>query len=125
MDDLSHEQTFNQVTMTWDGGWSVSPSQPVNMSLADILGNHVMQAKLYEAALSASSKIEDVRASLGAANDALTTSATMESSIGICPSSLALLQVVAPLCSENRHLDRRAKGSFFLDGKPMATRRAA
>ncbi|CAL1149208.1 unnamed protein product [Cladocopium goreaui] len=78
MDDLSHEQTFNQVTMTWDGGWSVSPSQPVNMSLADILGNHVMQAKLYEAALSASSKIEDVRASLGAANDALTTSATME-----------------------------------------------
>ena len=75
-------------------GWTVSPSQPVNMSVADpwllrsfqnsvtlkdvktkdILGNHVLQAKLYEAprafcstwlpfqaALSTSSKIEDLR----------------------------------------------------------------
>mmetsp|Transcript_104664 Transcript_104664/g.145940 ORF Transcript_104664/g.145940 Transcript_104664/m.145940 type:complete len:125 (-) Transcript_104664:85-459(-) len=121
MEDLSHEQTFNQVNMTWDGGWSVSPSQPVNMSVADILGNHVLQTKLYEAALSASSKIEDVRASLGAANDALTTSATMESSVGICPSSFALLQALVPMPGR---INRRAKGSFFLDGKAAKLQRA-
>eukprot|EP00435_Cladocopium_sp_Y103_P039402 s1944_g10.t1 len=101
-------------------------SERKNTRVAAYSGTNVLPrlGPAFQAALSASSKIEDVRASLGAANDALTTSATMESSVGICPSSLALLQVLAPL-SENRRLDRRAKGSFFLDGKPMATRRAA
>ncbi|CAE7232978.1 unnamed protein product [Symbiodinium pilosum] len=61
------------------------------MSIADVLGSHVMQTKLLEAALSTSSKIGDLRASLTAANDALTTSATMESGMGFDAVSALLL----------------------------------
>eukprot|EP00913_Durusdinium_trenchii_P034702 g32464.t1 len=106
MEDLSHEQTFNQVTMIWDGGWSVSPSQPVNMS----------------AALVASSKMEDLRASLGAANDALLTSSTMESSIGISPSWAALAAEIWVEPPSERRARLRFKGSCFLDGKPPSTK---
>ncbi|CAE7251981.1 unnamed protein product [Symbiodinium natans] len=94
MDHLTEELPFNQVNMEWDGyGWSTSPSTSVSMSVADVLGNHVMQTKLLEAALSTSSKIGDLRASLTAANDALSTSTTMESGVGMDPFSTLLLDM--------------------------------
>ncbi|CAK9035417.1 unnamed protein product [Durusdinium trenchii] len=92
------------------------------MSVADILGNQVLQTKLYEAALVASSKMEDLRASLGAANDALLTSSTMESSIGISPSWAALAAEIWVEPPSERRARLRFKGSCFLDGKPPSTK---
>lgn len=111
MDHLTEEQTFNQVTMEWDGySWTTSPSTEVSMSIADVLGSHVMQTKLLEAALSTSSKIGDLRASLTAANDELSASATMESGFAVDPASVLLV-------------DRALQNVVFSAGRTSANRR--
>ncbi|CAE7772630.1 unnamed protein product [Symbiodinium sp. CCMP2456] len=119
MDHLTEEQTFNQVTMEWDGySWTTSPSTEVSMSIADVLGSHVMQTKLLEAALSTSSKIGDLRASLTAANDELSASATMESGFAVDPASVllvdrALQSVVLNAGRTSANRRQRLKASHF------------
>eukprot|EP00439_Symbiodinium_sp_Y106_P073724 s1385_g13.t4 len=118
MDHLTEEQTFNQVTMEWDGySWTTSPSTEVSMSIADVLGSHVMQTKLLEAALSTSSKMGDLRASLTAANDELSASATMESGFAVDPASVLLvdraLQSVLNAGRTPANRRQRLKASHF------------
>eukprot|EP00930_Biecheleria_cincta_P031305 TRINITY_DN21730_c0_g1_i3.p1 TRINITY_DN21730_c0_g1~~TRINITY_DN21730_c0_g1_i3.p1 ORF type:complete len:167 (-),score=29.55 TRINITY_DN21730_c0_g1_i3:120-593(-) len=94
LEDITKKGKFNQVTMTLDeNGWN-STHGTKEMSVSDVLGGNHAHQELLQIVETTLRKIDDMQASLRAANDQFLTAVTLTHACDVDPFSLVLAEQV-------------------------------